>query len=60
MPTDKVSLKNYEAFIYNIYAPQVFGEQLRCGKAKPNRKHSHSAFYFSAENSGSKNTRKFS
>ena len=30
--------KNYEAFIYNIYAPQVFGGQLRCGKAKSNGK----------------------
>ena len=57
MPIDKVSLKNnYEAFIYNIYAPQVFGEQLRCGKAKSSGKSSHSASHFSAENSGNKST----
>ena len=51
--------KKYEAFIYNIYAPQV-EEQLCCGKAKSNGKSSHSASQFSAENSGNKNTSKFS
>ena len=59
MPIDKISRKDYEAFIYNIYAPQVFGEQLRCGKANSNGKSSQTS-HFSAENSGSKNTRKFS